>query len=167
MHGKVLIIAGSDSGGGAGIQADIKTVTALNGFAMTAITALTAQNTQGVFDIHNISASLVAEQIKVVLRDIGANVIKIGMLSNPEIIRVVSDTLTEVAPELPIIVDSLSRPTAGAEVDRGQPGGRPLGQHQQSVLVCEDLQVAVSWQLAGAVAARFDDLWGRPSRRRG
>ena len=105
MYGKVLIIAGSDSGGGAGIQADIKTVTALNGFAMTAITALTAQNTQGVFNIHNVSSSLVAEQIKVVLGDIGANAIKIGMLSHPEIIRVVSDTLTEVAPEIPIIVD--------------------------------------------------------------
>ena len=95
MHGKVLIIAGSDSGGGAGIQADIKTVTALGGFAMTAITALTAQNTQGVSEIYNLPAKFIAEQIKVVLSDIGADTIKIGMLSHPEIVEVVADTLAE------------------------------------------------------------------------
>ena len=105
MQGKVLIIAGSDSGGGAGIQADIKAVTALNGFAMTAITALTAQNTQGVFNIYNVPTSFIAEQIKVVLGDIGADAIKIGMLSQPEIIRVVCDTLESEAPEVPIILD--------------------------------------------------------------
>ena len=105
MHGKVLIIAGSDPGGGAGIQADLKTITALDGFAMTAITALTVQNTLGVHDIHNIPASFVAEQIKAVLTDIGADCIKIGMLSHPEIIDVVCNTLEQEAPDVPIVLD--------------------------------------------------------------
>ena len=105
MHGKVLIIAGSDPGGGAGIQADLKTITALDGFAMTAITALTVQNTLGVHNIHNIPASFVAEQIKAVLTDIGADCIKIGMLSHPEIIDVVCNTLEQEAPDVPIVLD--------------------------------------------------------------
>lgn len=87
MQGRVLIIAGSDSGGGAGIQADIKTVTMLGGYAATAITAVTAQNTQGVFGVHNIPADFVRKQIELVLVDIGADAIKTGMLSNAEIIR--------------------------------------------------------------------------------
>ena len=73
MDGLVLIIAGSDSGGGGGIQADIKTVTALGGFAMTAITALTAQNTRGVEAIHEVPAEFVAEQIRAVVDDLGAD----------------------------------------------------------------------------------------------
>ena len=64
MKGRVLIIAGSDSGGGAGIQADIKTVTALGGYAMTAITALTAQNTQGVFGIHEVPPEFIVQQLR-------------------------------------------------------------------------------------------------------
>ena len=118
MHGKVLIIAGSDSGGGAGIQADIKTVTALDGFAMTAITALTAQNTCGVFDIYNIPTSFVAEQIKVVLGDIGADCIKIGMLSHPEMINVVCNTIEQEAPEVPIVLDPVMVAKGGASLLR-------------------------------------------------
>ncbi|HYH17056.1 MAG TPA: bifunctional hydroxymethylpyrimidine kinase/phosphomethylpyrimidine kinase, partial [Azospirillum sp.] len=72
MKGRVLIVAGSDSGGGAGIQADIKAVSALNGFAMTAITALTAQNTLGVHGVYPIDPAFVAQQMRVVLEDIGA-----------------------------------------------------------------------------------------------
>ena len=79
MQGRVLIIAGSDSGGGAGIQADIKTVTALDGFAMTAITALTAQNTQGVHGVQEVPEDFITQQIDVVLSDLGADAIKIGM----------------------------------------------------------------------------------------
>ena len=77
MQGRVLIVAGSDSGGGAGIQADIKAVTALGGFAMTAITALTAQNTQGVFAIHDVPAEFLARQMDVVLTDIGADMVNL------------------------------------------------------------------------------------------
>jgi len=94
-HKRVLTIAGSDSGGGAGIQADLKTMSALGCFGMSAITAITAQNTQGVFDIHPVPVSIIKKQIKVVLDDIGADAIKIGMLYSSEVIRTVSETLKE------------------------------------------------------------------------
>ena len=79
MNGRVLVIAGSDSGGGAGIQADIKTITTLGGYAATAITALTAQNTLGISSVHVVPAKFVADQICVVIKDIGADCIKTGM----------------------------------------------------------------------------------------
>jgi hydroxymethylpyrimidine/phosphomethylpyrimidine kinase len=109
MKGRVLVIAGSDSGGGAGIQADIKTVTALGGYAMTAITALTAQNTEGVFGIHDVPADFVAEQMRRVLSDIGADAVKVGMLHKPDIIETVARELhTMIASgggQVPIVVD--------------------------------------------------------------
>ena len=80
MQGRVLIVAGSDSGGGAGIQADIKTVTALGGFAMTAVTALTAQNTTGVTAIHEVPPEFVTEQMRVVIDDIGVDAVKTAMM---------------------------------------------------------------------------------------
>ena len=89
MRGRVLIVAGSDSGGGAGIQGDIKTVTALGGYAATAITALTAQNTQGVFGVHLIPPDFIALQMRLVLEDIGANAIKDGMLHSSAVIAAV------------------------------------------------------------------------------
>ena len=78
--GRVLIVAGSDSGGGAGIQADIKTVTALGGFAMTSITAITVQNTLGVTGVHAVPTETVRGQIEAVMGDLGADVWKLGML---------------------------------------------------------------------------------------
>ena len=105
MQGRVLIIAGSDSGGGAGIQADIKAVTALGGYAMTAITALTAQNTKGVHGIHEVPPEFVREQIRVVLQDLGADCIKTGMLHRSDVIDVVMDALDEFAPGVPIVAD--------------------------------------------------------------
>ncbi len=109
MAGRVLIVAGSDSGGGAGIQADIKTVTALGGYAMTAVTALTAQNTRGVFSIHEVPADFVAEQMRVVLSDIGADCVKVGMLHTPDVIAAVCDVLEAEARagdrRVPIVVD--------------------------------------------------------------
>ena len=90
---KVLIIAGSDSSGGAGIQADIKTVTALGSYAMTAVTAVTAQNTKGVKKIIPISTKNVQSQITMILDDIGANAVKIGMLHNSSIIKIVYKVL--------------------------------------------------------------------------
>src|SRR3954471_10132598 len=93
-RGRVLIVAGSDSGGGAGIQADIKTVTALGGYAMTAITAVTVQNTLGVSAVHDVPAEIVTGQIDAVLDDIGADIIKIGMLSSTAIIEAVAKTLS-------------------------------------------------------------------------
>ena len=92
---KVLTIAGSDSGGGAGIQADIKTITALGGYATTVITALTAQNTLGVQSIFEIPASFVSLQIDAILTDIGTNAVKTGMLLNKGVVDVVSLKIKE------------------------------------------------------------------------
>ena len=86
---RVLSIAGSDSGGGAGIQADLKTFSALGCYGMTAITALTAQNTQGVQGIYPVSAQFLKQQIQSVAEDIGVDAVKIGMLHTPEIVDVV------------------------------------------------------------------------------
>ncbi len=92
---KVLSIAGSDSGGGAGIQADIKTITALGGYATTAVTALTAQNTLGVQSIFEIPASFVGQQIDAVMADIGTDAVKTGMLLCKDIVEVVSSKIKE------------------------------------------------------------------------
>jgi hydroxymethylpyrimidine/phosphomethylpyrimidine kinase len=103
--GRVLICAGSDSGGGAGIQADIKAVTALGGFASTALTVLTAQNTEGVHGIHEIPLDFVDQQIRVVLEDIGADCVKTGMLHSAGVIHAVIEALEGVALDIPLIVD--------------------------------------------------------------
>ncbi len=87
---RVLSIAGSDSGGGAGIQADLKTAAALGCYGMTAITAITAQNTVGVQAIHALPPALLAQQLDAAVEDIGADAVKIGMLHDPEVVRVVA-----------------------------------------------------------------------------
>ncbi len=113
MSGRVLIVAGSNSSGGAGIQADIKTVTALGGYAMTAVTAVTVQNTKGVSAVHEIPADIVAAQIEAVLPDIGADVVKTGMLSSVQIIEAVSAALDEFGPSIPRVVDPVMRAKGG------------------------------------------------------
>lgn len=90
---RVLSIAGSDSGGGAGIQADLKTFAALGCYGMTAITALTAQNTQGVRSIHGVPPEMLRDQIDAVIEDIGADAVKIGMLHSPEVVQTVADAI--------------------------------------------------------------------------
>ncbi|MGH7022571.1 MAG: bifunctional hydroxymethylpyrimidine kinase/phosphomethylpyrimidine kinase [Caulobacteraceae bacterium] len=100
--GRVLIIAGSDSGGGAGLQADIKTVTALDGYAASAITAITVQNTLGVFAVHPIPSEVVEAQARAVLDDIGADAVKIGMLG--EAALAVARLLDE-RPRIPLVLD--------------------------------------------------------------
>ncbi len=111
---RVLTIAGSDSGGGAGIEADIKTISALGGYACTAITALTAQNTTGVFGIHILPPDFVKLTIQTVLSDIGADAVKIGMLANGEIVRAVSEALATLPPTFPIVLDPVMIATSGA-----------------------------------------------------
>src|SRR5258705_6000364 len=101
MRGRVLIIAGSDSGGGAGIQADIKTVTMLDAFAATAVTALTAQNTEGVFGVLPIPPAFIRQQIEIVLDDIGADALKTGMLHDAALIDIVSAVISQRAIPLP------------------------------------------------------------------
>lgn len=109
---RILSIAGSDSSGGAGIQADIKTVTLLGGYAMTAITAITAQNTKGVTAVETLSAAMVAAQIDACISDIGVDAIKIGMLGSAEIAHMVADRLAGVG--VPVIFDPVMVSTAGA-----------------------------------------------------
>ncbi len=105
MIARVLIVAGSDSGGGAGIQADIKTVTALGGYAMTAVTALTAQNTQGVFGVVGVAPDFIRQQMRVVLDDLGADAIKTGMLHNTAAIEAVCEVLEGLDRTPPVVVD--------------------------------------------------------------
>jgi len=109
---KILSIAASDSGGGAGIQADIKAITLLNGFAMTAVTAITAQNTMEVSTVHPIPVELIKSQISTVLGDIGADAIKTGMLLNSDIAGSVAETLSAVK-NIPVIVDPVIKSTSG------------------------------------------------------
>ena len=116
MNGRVLVIAGSDSGGGAGVQADIKTVTALGGYAATAITALTAQNTLGVIDVLAIPAAFVAKQMSAVLDDIGADCIKTGMLCDGDVIDAVCAVLEEKARGIPVVTDPVMRAHEGTQL---------------------------------------------------
>ncbi|MBQ2417206.1 MAG: bifunctional hydroxymethylpyrimidine kinase/phosphomethylpyrimidine kinase [Alistipes sp.] len=94
-YNRVLTIAGSDSGGGAGIQADIKAISAMGCFATTAITAITAQNTQGITAVHPIPIEMIEDQIDAVLSDIGTDTIKIGMLHSAEVVNVVADKIEQ------------------------------------------------------------------------
>jgi len=109
--GRVLIIAGSDPSGGAGIQGDIKTVTVLGGYASAAITALTAQNTEGVFGICDVPVDFVHQQLKLVLDDIGADVIKTGMLHRSDIIDMLAKTLPK---DIPLVLDPVMFAKGGA-----------------------------------------------------
>ncbi|MGC6471563.1 MAG: bifunctional hydroxymethylpyrimidine kinase/phosphomethylpyrimidine kinase [Parvibaculales bacterium] len=107
----ILIVAGSDSGGGAGIQADIKAVTALGGFAMTAVSALTAQNTHGVQEVMDVPPAFVVRQISAVLEDLGADAVKTGMLPNIGVIEAVADALDGHAG--PVVVDPVMVASSG------------------------------------------------------
>lgn len=112
---RILIIAGSDSGGGAGIQADIKTVTMLGGHAMTAITAITAQNTVGVTAVHPVPVETVIAQIDAVVDDIGVDAVKIGMIGSPEIAEAVAERLARLE-GVPIVFDPVMVATSGSEL---------------------------------------------------
>ncbi len=112
--GRVLIIAGSDSGGGAGIQADIKTVTLLGGYAATAVTAITVQNTMGVFGVHKVPTEVILAQARAVLDDIGADVIKTGMLGDAQVVEAISDLLEQAG--LPAVIDPVMAAKGGASL---------------------------------------------------
>lgn len=109
---KILTIAGSDSGGGAGIQADLKTILALGCYGMSAITALTAQNTQGVQAIHAPDPEFLGQQLDAVFLDIGADAVKIGMLHSPEIVAVVAERLRRFHPAH-VVLDPVMVATSG------------------------------------------------------
>ncbi|WP_417590757.1 bifunctional hydroxymethylpyrimidine kinase/phosphomethylpyrimidine kinase [Parasphingorhabdus sp.] len=115
---RILSIAGSDSGGGAGIQADIKTITMLGGHAMTAITAITAQNTLGVQGVHQIPTAMILEQIESVVSDIGVDAVKIGMIGSAEAARAVAQYLDKLS--IAVVFDPVMVATSGstlADVD--------------------------------------------------
>ncbi|HXQ11540.1 MAG TPA: bifunctional hydroxymethylpyrimidine kinase/phosphomethylpyrimidine kinase [Caulobacteraceae bacterium] len=112
MIGRVLAIGGSDPSGGAGIQADIKTITALGGYAATAITAITVQDTTGVMAVHAVPADVVVAQARAALDDVGADAIKTGMLGSAATVEAVADLLSGIA--APIVVDPVLASTSGA-----------------------------------------------------
>ncbi len=114
---RILIIAGSDSGGGAGIQADIKTVTMLGGHAMTAVTAITAQNTLGVDSVHPVPAEMILAQMDAIISDIGVDAVKIGMVGSAFAAKQVAVRLQELKsqqPDLPIVFDPVMVATTGS-----------------------------------------------------
>ncbi|AHI26519.1 bifunctional hydroxymethylpyrimidine kinase/phosphomethylpyrimidine kinase [Komagataeibacter swingsii] len=113
MRGRILIMAGSDSGGGAGIQADIKTVTMLGGFAMTAVTALTAQNTLGVQDVMPVPPAFVIAQMRCVMDDLGVDAFKSGMLDRPEVIGAIASVLM-TSTGIPYVLDPVMVAKGGA-----------------------------------------------------
>ena len=115
---RILTIAGSDSSGGAGIQADIKTITMLGGYAMTALTAITAQNTLGVQAVEVLPPEMVAAQIDSCLSDVGADAIKIGMLGSATIANVVADLLEPL--DIPVIFDPVMVATSGVTLADGE-----------------------------------------------
>jgi hydroxymethylpyrimidine/phosphomethylpyrimidine kinase len=110
---RVLTIAGSDSGGGAGIQADLKTITLLGGFGMSAITALTAQNTVAVAAIHDVPLDFIGAQIDAVFTDIGVDAVKTGMLANEEVVQLVASKIDEYKPPV-VVVDPVMVAKSGA-----------------------------------------------------
>ncbi|MGX5651943.1 bifunctional hydroxymethylpyrimidine kinase/phosphomethylpyrimidine kinase [Hydrogenophaga borbori] len=124
---RVLSIAGSDSGGGAGIQADLKTMSALGCFGMTAITAITAQNTQGVRAIQALPPALLEQQIDAVVEDIGVDAVKIGMLHDPEVVRAVARAIDRHRLER-VVLDPVMVATSG---------DRLIAQETVAVLVAE------------------------------
>jgi hydroxymethylpyrimidine/phosphomethylpyrimidine kinase len=118
VKGRVLIIAGSDPSGGAGLQADIKTITALGGYAAAAVTALTVQNTRGVFDVMQVPPAFIVAQIDAVLADIGADAIKIGMIGDVAAARAIADRLARIAVDIPIVLDPVLIATSGDRLAR-------------------------------------------------
>lgn len=113
MKGRLLVVAGSDSGGGAGIQADIRAASAMGAYTMTAVTALTAQDTRGVRGVHPVPPAFVAAQIEAPLRDIGADAVKTGMLHDGAVIEAAFGALDAAAPGAPRIVDPVMAAKGG------------------------------------------------------
>lgn len=146
---RVLSIAGSDSGGGAGIQADLKTCAALGCYGMTAITAITAQNTVGVDAIHALPPALLRQQIDAVAGDIGVDAVKIGMLHAPEIVRIVAEAIRAYGWRH-VVLDPVMVATSG---------DRLIAPETQAVLVAE------LFPLASIITPNLDEaawLLGRP-----
>jgi hydroxymethylpyrimidine/phosphomethylpyrimidine kinase len=157
MTGRVLAVAGSDSGGGAGIEADIKTITALGAYAATAITALTAQNTEGVRDILPVPAAFVRAQMAAVLDDIGADCVKTGMLVDQAVIEAVAAALEEKAPDAALVVDPVMVSTSGTRLlDARATGALKNRLIARARVVTPNAPEAAS--LTGIAVASLDDM---------
>jgi hydroxymethylpyrimidine/phosphomethylpyrimidine kinase len=154
--GRVLIIAGSDSGGGAGIQADIKTVTALGGYAATAITAVTVQNTLGVTAIHPIPAAIVEAQARAVLDDIGADALKLGMLGDADVVEAVARVLASW-PTIPAVIDPVMVAKGGASLLAG-PGVAVLRSELMPLATLLTPNAPEAAALTGLTVVTTDDL---------
>lgn len=115
MNGKIFAIAGSDPSGGAGIQADIKTISALGGYAMAAITALTVQDTRKVYDLHPVPADIVAAQVETVLEDIRPDALKVGMMGSVETAERLAGIFTDHS-DIPLVVDPVILSTSGYQL---------------------------------------------------
>lgn len=113
---RALTIAGSDSGGGAGIQADLKAFARCGVHGMSAITAITAQNTLGVSAVHSIPADIILAQVRAVVSDIGVDVVKVGMLGTVEVVRAVAQALDELPAGTPVVVDPVIVAESGAQL---------------------------------------------------
>lgn len=153
--GRVLIIAGSDSGGGAGVQGDVKTVTMLGGYAATAITAITVQNTLGVSAIHPLAAEVIEAQARAVLDDIGADAIKTGMLGGRPAVEAVAALLD--AYPVPAVIDPVMLAKAGAALLDSDAAGtfRSLMIPRASLLTPNAPEAET---LTGLACATTDDL---------
>lgn len=156
---KVLTIAGSDSGGGAGIQADIKTISALGCYATTAITAITVQNTVGVSDVLPIPSNIVREQIKAVLDDIGTDAVKIGMLGSKEIAQTVAETLKTYNPRN-IVLDPVLVATSGDQLSQNDTVEIILNQLMPMATVVTPNMIEAT-KLSGITATdeNYDEIW--------
>ena len=120
MMPRILAIGGSDSSGGAGVQADVKTITALGGYAATVVTALTAQNTHEIADIFDVDVYFIDQQLEAVLGDVGADVIKLGMLRNYRVVKAVAKRVLGAG--IPLVLDPVVLSSSGSELldKRGQ-----------------------------------------------
>ncbi|MEO6040808.1 MAG: bifunctional hydroxymethylpyrimidine kinase/phosphomethylpyrimidine kinase [Croceibacterium sp.] len=136
---RILAIAGSDSSGGAGIQADIKTITMLGGYAMTAVTAVTAQNTLGVQAVVSMTPQLVVEQFLACSRDIGIDAVKIGMVARPETTDIIGDLLRTLGRGTPVVLDPVMVASSGAVLNVRGTNGHLLALAEHAALVTPNL----------------------------
>ena len=157
MKGRILVVGGSDSGGGAGIQADLKSVMALGGYAGTAITVLTAQDTTQVSKIESVSAEMVAQQMSMMFDDIGVDCIKTGMLYSRNIIAAVSAMLLEKARNIPMVLDPVLVATSGSVLlEKSARQALTEQLFHQSILVTPNVPEAET--LTGVRILSFDDM---------
>jgi hydroxymethylpyrimidine/phosphomethylpyrimidine kinase len=153
---RVLIIAGSDSGGGAGVQGDIKTATMLGAFAMTAVTAITVQNSTGVIRTFAIPPEIVAQQITATLSDLGADAIKTGMLVSAATVRAVGDALMPYSP-IPVVVDTVMTAKGGAAL-LDDAGVEAMQQHLFPLAAVITPNIPEAERLTGIAIASPEDM---------